>query len=149
MPNIASPGCCRRIVLAVLTLAAAGCGAAERAELAKIRAELEAVRSGEAKTGTGRLDKAKEDAAKLQIDVLTKACQAFEVENGERPASLQALVQLQGGNAPKLDDPRKIIDPWGKQYQYDPVGAKNGDAKPDIWTVTPDGRQIGNWPGMK
>jgi general secretion pathway protein G len=95
----------------------------------------------------GSLDKAKENAAKLQIDVLTKACQAYEVENGERPASLVALTQPYGNNAPKLDDPSKLMDPWNKQYQYNAQGSNNQGMKPDIWTVSPKGAQIGNWPG--
>jgi general secretion pathway protein G len=97
----------------------------------------------------GSLDTAKENAAKLQIDVLTKASQAYEVENGERPSSLVALTQPYGTNPPKLDDPTKIMDPWNKQYQYNAQGPNNGGMKPDIWTISPKGKQIGNWPGAR
>ena len=37
-------------------------------------------------------------------------------------------------------------DPWKKPYQYDPSGPRNNGRRPDIWTVAPDGLEIGNWP---
>ena len=50
------------------------------------------------------------------------------------------------GGTPILEDQDALIDPWHHPYQYDQSGAKNGGRRPDIWAVTPEGVQIGNWP---
>jgi hypothetical protein len=41
------------------------------------------------------------------------------------------------------------INRWAKPYQYEAIGIRNGGAQPNIWTATPDGKQIGNWPMAK
>jgi hypothetical protein len=42
-----------------------------------------------------------------------------------------------------------LVDHWGKPYQYNAQGANNGGLKPDIWTTTPRGIQVGNWPASR
>ncbi len=49
------------------------------------------------------LEAAKRNAARLQISVLTHACQAFEIEQGERPMALVSLMEPKGENPPKLN----------------------------------------------
>jgi hypothetical protein len=44
-------------------------------------------------------------------------------------------------------DKAGLADPWGKPYQYDPTGKRNGGNKPDVWSDGPDGKPIGNWRG--
>jgi hypothetical protein len=47
-------------------------------------------------------------------------------------------------------DPKATLnDPWGNPYGYDPKGRKNDGKRPDIWAVTPDKTEIGNWPDQK
>ena len=41
--------------------------------------------------------------------------------------------------------PDALLDHWKNPYQYDAAGPKNGGKQPDIWTVTPEGKVIGNW----
>ncbi len=82
------------------------------------------------------------DIAESQIKgPLTQACNTYYLRVGAYPATLGALL-----GPPTLLDRDEIIDPWGRPYRYDPKGPKNNGIKPDIWTVTPDGVEIGNWP---
>ncbi len=79
------------------------------------------------------------EAAVLQIRSLEEACQAYSLKNGEFPKTLDVLAK-----DGKID--REILtDPWDKKFRYDPAGPKHKGNKPDIWTVTPDGRTIGNF----
>jgi Type II secretion system (T2SS), protein G len=88
-------------------------------------------------------DDAKVKVAKAQLAVLDKAVAAYFVKNTRFPDSLKTLVD---DGLLKADS---IIDPWKKEYQYEVGGKHNGDKKPDIWTVTPDKKTIGNWPEKK
>jgi hypothetical protein len=82
------------------------------------------------------------DVAEAQIKgPLTLACNAYYVRVGAYPPTLGALL-----GPPTLLDRDQLIDPWGRPYRYDPKGPKNNGMYPDIWTVTPDGIEIGNWP---
>ncbi|HEY1381190.1 MAG TPA: type II secretion system protein GspG [Gemmataceae bacterium] len=92
------------------------------------------------------LEDAKEQRVKADVKTLEKAAQAYELKIGQLPNSLTELVQPPDGGKPYVES-ESIMDPWGKQYQYDAGGGRNGGQKPDVWTTTPDGRQIGNWPG--
>src|SRR5262245_39373700 len=61
------------------------------------------------------------------------------------PPSLEALTvgDERGGPYLKSED---IIDPWGKQYQFDGTAKKSGKSdRPDVWTISPGGKLIGNW----
>lgn len=97
------------------------------------------------------LDDAKRTAAKAAIQTLTSKCQQYELNNnGNRPPSLDALLQGdENSRKPYLDDPKNLNDPWGNRFQYDAAGGRNNGTKPDIWTRSPDGIEIGNWPGAK
>jgi hypothetical protein len=88
----------------------------------------------------------KEEYAKIQIKNLTASCQQYFLVNGDWPLTLDALISSQpAGGAPLIaaDD---LIDSWGQPYQYDSAGPKNDGTKPDIWTQSPRGRVIANWP---
>ncbi len=96
----------------------------------------------------GYLSDAKRDKAKLDIKSLTDAVKQYSAKNeGNFPQTLQELVQPTNGSSPIYDDPSILNDPWGKPYQYDPNGTRNNGLKPDIWTTTDKGMEIGNWPG--
>jgi hypothetical protein len=41
---------------------------------------------------------------------------------------------------------KKLLNPWGKEYEYDPKGSRNDGKRPDIWATAPDKTEIGNWP---
>jgi hypothetical protein len=82
--------------------------------------------------------------AKKEVENLTKAVEYFQKKQGAFPAKLKDLQDV------GYVEPGKLLkDPWGKEYQYDRAGKKNGGKKPDIWFVAPDGKKIGNWPEEK
>ena len=90
-------------------------------------------------------EEAKVKAAYANCETLSKAAQAYQVENGVFPPSLEALtVQQPGGKAPLLE-PRYLIDPWGKPYAYAAQGHLAAYGKPDVYTTDTSGRTIGNW----
>jgi general secretion pathway protein G len=94
------------------------------------------------------LDDSKKDRVKVDLQALTKACEAYKLRNDDFPPSLSVLVQPTDGGKPFLDGgPQALNDPWGKPYQYDPSGGNSGGLKPDISTTSPDGVQINNWSG--
>jgi hypothetical protein len=78
---------------------------------------------------------------------LTDCCQHFREINGDWPQSLDALAAPQPKGGAAFVFPDDLIGPWGHPFQYDPAGPKNHGEQPDIWTVTPQGKVIGNWPG--
>jgi hypothetical protein len=94
-----------------------------------------------------RQEEARRVVAKAQLEVLTKAAQAYAARNDAKfPLTLADLLQKDAtGAGPYLQGEQALLDPWKKPYQYDPTGPKNDGKKPDIWTVAPDKQIIGNW----
>jgi hypothetical protein len=95
--------------------------------------------------GVGRADDVKIKVAEAQIAEIDKAVQVYYIQNGEYPKELK---ELEKGDRPFVK-PGSLIDPWKNPYKYDAAGPKNDNMKPDIWTVTPDKKTIGNWPEKK
>lgn len=94
----------------------------------------------------GQLTGSQKDVASAQVNgPLTQACQAYFIKHQKYPENLDILTQQDEFKMVYLDKRDAIIDPWGKLYQYNPAGTNNNGTKPDIWTVAPDGTQIGNW----
>lgn len=91
------------------------------------------------------LEGAREDTSIAKAHNIEKAAQAYQIKYGELPPSLDALTQpLPDGGQPYLDG-EALVDPWGRPFQYDPQGGHNGGRKPDVWTTSPSGKQVGNW----
>jgi len=92
------------------------------------------------------LDKAKRGAARTQVKTtLTQACASYEIDHGQRPASLMdLLVADETGHGPYLTTADAVRDPWGQPYQYNPDGPNNAGRQPDIWSQS-SGVMIGNW----
>jgi hypothetical protein len=98
----------------------------------------------------GGQDPGKKDApevavAKTHIQAIDTALQAYRVKNDKFPEGLDKLTE---GEKPFLKR-ESLIDPWKKPYQYEATGPKNDGKKPDVWTVTPDKKTLGNWPEKK
>jgi general secretion pathway protein G len=91
------------------------------------------------------LEDAKLDKAKTDTRTIAEACGGYKLRFGDYPTSLSQLVQPPDNGRPFLDSPDNIMDPWGREYQYNPAGPNSGGNKPDVWTITPDNQQIGNW----
>lgn len=103
---------------------------------------------------TGRTREARTQAARLQIENLGTALDAFEYDCGRYPTSpegLEALRQAPAGVAhwkgPYL---KKAIptDPWNNAYVYVSPGTHNNDY--DLYSTGEDqqeggGDDIGNW----
>jgi general secretion pathway protein G len=99
----------------------------------------------------GRSEQARQAAAHADISSIKTALDAFEVDNGYYPKSLQDLLQ-QPSNArnwhgPYLDNVPQ--DPWGNPYVYTYPGRHNPNGY-DLMSVGPDGKagtddDIGNW----
>lgn len=104
---------------------------------------------------SGRTQQAKETAAKSDISGYSLALDAYEVDTGAYPSSLDALVNqpnnVQNWRGPYL---KKIApDPWGNDYIYT-YPAKNSASGYDLMSVGPDGRaggddDITNWSDAK
>jgi len=92
-----------------------------------------------------RLEDAKVGNAKVGAMTLSSACEQYYTTNGEFPPSLEALTGPQPNGGGAYFGPDKLLDPWKKQYQYNPQGPNNGGNKPDVWTQSPKGQPIGNW----
>lgn len=101
----------------------------------------------------GRSQQARITAAKADIQNLSTAIEAFEIDNGFYPQSLEELI-VQPPNAPNWRGPylqKRTIpkDPWGNEYIYQYPGRYNPDGY-DLFSMGPDGRvgggdDITNW----
>ena len=84
---------------------------------------------------------AKVDRAQVDVRNLSKAVEFYKTKKGAYPAQLKDLK-----DAGYVDPAATLLDPWGNPYKYDPKGPRNNGKKPDVWAVTPDKTEIGNWP---
>ncbi len=84
-----------------------------------------------------------------QSKALTQVCDAFKVKHLRYPDALAELLVRDEFGIIWLDEPFKLLDPFGKPYQYDKNGPRNQGLHPDIWHVAPDGTVIGNWPKVR
>ena len=100
----------------------------------------------------GRSEQARATAAHADINGgIKSALDAFEVDNGFFPKTLQDLVQ-QPGNAKNWHGPYldKIpMDPWGNNYIYYYPG-KHNHSSYDLLSVGPDAKEgtdddVANW----
>ena len=97
--------------------------------------------------------KANINSAKTQAELLAQAIESYELQIGSYPSSQSGLTALRSppgdlADPSKWDGPylqRDIPkDPWGQDYKYAFPGEHNPKGF-DVWTVSPDGLQIGNW----
>jgi general secretion pathway protein G len=93
----------------------------------------------------GQLHESRKSEAKIQVRTLTTACENYELNYRQRPGNLRMLLQKGEYGGPYLKNADVLLDPWGREYQYNQQGPRNNGLTPDIWTVDPDGREIGNW----
>ncbi len=86
--------------------------------------------------------KAKVKVAKIQIEELGEALEAFRLEIGRYPTTNEGLRPLaentgiEGWDGPYLRKPFVPKDPWKREYQYLSPG-QHGDY--DIWSFGADG----------
>ena len=102
----------------------------------------------------GRSEQARVTAVHADLSSIKTALDAFEVDNGYYPKSLQDLLQAPGNaknwHGPYLDPEKGLPqDPWGNKYVYYYPGKHNPNSY-DLLSVGPDGKEstdddIGNW----
>ncbi len=95
----------------------------------------------------GRGEKAKADAAKIEIGQIGQALDLYKLETGRYPSSsdgLQALVTAPSGasnwNGPYWKKAQIPKDPWGNEYRYTSPGQKGAY---DILSLGADGKEGG------
>jgi len=96
-----------------------------------------------------QLSKRKAEIARIQAYNLEKSLRAYFVDHDSMyPKDLTDLT-LKSDNGGPYIDAEGLLDPWGKPYSFDPAGPRNGGKKPDVFTRSPEGKLIGNWPDQK
>jgi general secretion pathway protein G len=93
-----------------------------------------------------RYEESKLSKAKMDAEGLSTQVETFKLNNGDYPVSIEQLAQPQPNGGTALVGPDKIRDPWGKLYQIDPTGPRNGGNRADVFTTGPRGQLIGNFP---
>src|SRR5436190_18684398 len=98
----------------------------------------------------GRGEKAKADAAKIEIGQIAQSLDLFKLEVGRYPTTqegLQALISAPAGvnnwNGPYWKKSSVPKDPWGTEYKYSSPAA---NAPYEIISLGADGREGGEGP---
>jgi hypothetical protein len=91
------------------------------------------------------LQDAKATKAALQVKALDVAVKAYMLKNEKFPENLDDLLKPK----PLIENADGLTDPWGRKFQYDPKGPRHNGELPDIWTLTPENKTIGNWTEKK
>lgn len=80
------------------------------------------------------------DDLTIRLTILDQGVQNYLGTKRKLPPNLKTLVDE------KILRPESLVDPWGKEFQFDIAGKKTKNKEvPDIWTETPDKKIIGNW----
>jgi general secretion pathway protein G len=98
----------------------------------------------------GRGEKAKADAAKIEIGQIEQALELYKLELGRYPSGqegLKALIEAPAGtsnwNGPYWKKAALPKDPWGNEYKYVAPGQQGPF---DIVSLGADGREGGEGP---
>jgi general secretion pathway protein G len=98
----------------------------------------------------GKGEKAKADAAKIEIGQISQTLDLYKLEVGRYPSSqegLQALISAPAGaanwNGPYWKKSAVPKDPWGNEYRYVSPGSKGAY---EIISLGADGKEGGEGP---
>jgi general secretion pathway protein G len=98
----------------------------------------------------GKGEKAKADAAKIEIGQISQTLDLYKLEVGRYPSSqegLQALISAPAGvsnwNGPYWKKSAVPKDPWGNEYRYVSPGSKGAY---EIVSLGADGKEGGEGP---
>lgn len=69
---------------------------------------------------------------------LSDCLDAYRLKNGDYPPSLEDLTRQQPGGEEPFVDQRRVTDPWGRPYEYDPGSQMSGMMKARVWSTGPD-----------
>jgi general secretion pathway protein G len=93
------------------------------------------------------LDSAKDRAAYTQVKNLETAVDAYKALHDDYPESLEMLTESDGEKTAALST-QNLIDPWNRQYVYEPNNRHPKTGKPKIYSqgAKPgQSKQIANW----
>src|SRR5262249_60484505 len=86
----------------------------------------------------------KDNIAYTKIKMLDQQVQAYKLRVGHFPGTLNLLMQPEDGGK-KFVTADALLDPWDREFSYDPNGTLNNGEKPDIGCKSPEsGKQIGS-----
>jgi prepilin-type N-terminal cleavage/methylation domain-containing protein len=90
------------------------------------------------------VEDAKKDEARMGAHQISTAIQKWQLTYGSEP-TMDELVNPRGNEKALLE--RKLsVDPWGQAWHIDVSGNTHHEGqKPDVWAVSPDGIECGNW----
>ena len=96
------------------------------------------------------MEDAKKTQAQLQCKTIAEACQAYYMNaqsQGNYPQDLNELILPFGGTGGTQsflkDGQKDLLDPWGRQYQYNPnVQGPDGTIRVLVYCTAPDGTPI-------
>lgn len=106
---------------------------------------------------TGRSEQARRVAAQADIESnISMALDMYELDNGEYPPDLDALLKKPTPEPPNWNGPylkKRPRDPWGEPYQYKYPGEHNKDYY-DLWSNGKDRAEggeddINNWSDLE
>lgn len=107
----------------------------------------------------GQSDRAKIDIVKAAIGPnggISNVIDLFRSNTGVYPEELKYLLEKPSDDeiakkwtGPYIKDDSGLIDPWDREYQYNPTGQHN-EGRYDLWSLGPDGQDgtdddIVNW----
>jgi general secretion pathway protein G len=87
--------------------------------------------------------------ARMGLQTLDKAVEAYKSRTGTWPDSLESLSQQQPDGSQAYIKASDLVDPWGRPYQYD-AGTRHPETEhPLLWSEGPKpgepGSKIANW----
>ena len=88
---------------------------------------------------------------------IATALKMYNLHMGTYPKELKELTERPDNDeqkkwsGPYIEDPSKLKDPWGEDYQYRFPSTTQGEDKYDLWSKGPDRQDstdddIVNWP---
>lgn len=87
-----------------------------------------------------QFDRAKVSATKLKIKSVEGALHQYNVQEGEYPSNLKALLNPPGGGPPYLKEKGVPKDPWGSELLYFKPPRK-GNGPFEVVSKGPDGQE--------
>jgi len=93
------------------------------------------------------LDSSKDRIAAIQIRNLESAVEGYRTLNGDYPQSLEVLTMPENDKPAPLSD-QQLIDPWNRQYHYEPQNRHPKTQKPLIYSQGANpgtSKPIRNW----
>jgi len=93
------------------------------------------------------LDSAKDRAAFTQVKNLETAVDAYKALHDDYPETLEQLTEAEGDKTAALST-QNLVDPWNRQYVYEPHNRHPKTGKPKIYSKGANpgtSKPIANW----